>query len=208
MTGDELDGLIAAGERRSVEFKSGGSLSDNHLVARVARAVLAMTNTRDGGRVIIGVEEVNATPVAKGVNAAELPSWKFDHIAAKVAAYADPYVNFELDVVNLSGTAFVVLTVEEFDQFPVICKKAFDTPPPVRTVLRRGAVYIRGRPKPESVEVANEADMRELLDFATEKQLARFVRQGVAAGVLAVGGPPAGRTDLIRYEAESKDFLA
>jgi len=198
--------MIAAGERRSIEFKSGGPLSDKHLVARVTRAVLAMTNTRDGGKVVIGVEEAAGVPTGTGLSASDLASWKFDDVAAKLAAYAEPYVNLEMEIVPLAGSSCVVLTVSEFDEVPVICKKAFDMPAPVRSVLRRGALYIRGRPKPESIEVSNQADMRELIDFATEKQLARFVRQGLAAGVFAVAGLPMKPSDEELFRRERSEF--
>jgi len=186
----DLDQLISLGEGRSVEFKTGGNVSDNHFLARTTRAILAMANTRGGGRVLVGVDETPASLKPTGISAADVTSWKYDDLTAKVAAHADPYVSFTLEIVVLSGLSIAVIQVDEFEEIPVICKKAFVTPAPQnRVVLRQGATYVRGRPKPESIEVANQADMRELIDLATEKQLNKFIRQARAAGMISASSP-------------------
>lgn len=56
MTNRELIELIASGERPGVEFKNTRGREDKSF-AEVVRAVLGMANRRDGGIVIIGVED-------------------------------------------------------------------------------------------------------------------------------------------------------
>jgi predicted HTH transcriptional regulator len=185
MDSEQLRESIAAGERRRVEFKRAAPLTDSQTVARVARAVLAMTNTRDGGRIIIGVEEKDGKPLAVGVSPADLPSWKFDDLAAKIGPYADPSVTFTMSTVELDGMAFILLDVMD----------------------RAGAIYVRGRPKPESIEVSNQTDMRELIDFATEKQLALFVRESLAAGTLTIPEVQRKPDDAVLFAREREQFL-
>lgn len=49
---------IALGrEQRGVEFKGPGPRSSKHLCGKVLRAMMAMANRRDGGFVVIGVDE-------------------------------------------------------------------------------------------------------------------------------------------------------
>lgn len=180
----EIAELIQAGERRNVEFKSGGPLTEQHLLARVTRAILALANTRGGGLVLIGVGEIAGAPNVSGIDAVNLATWTFDDLTAKVASYADPYVSFDMELINVEGATIIGLRVNEFEEVPVLCKKAYDTPGPnIRTVLKKGAVYVRGRPKPESIEVSSVADMRELIDLAVEKQLANFARKIGISGV-------------------------
>ena len=58
MTDQEFADILALGREMSgVEFKGPGPLSNGRLVAQIVKAVLAMANRRDGGRVIIGVED-------------------------------------------------------------------------------------------------------------------------------------------------------
>lgn len=58
MTEDELNTLFAlAHELTHVECKRSGALTNGRFVAKVVRAILGMSNRRDGGVVIVGVEE-------------------------------------------------------------------------------------------------------------------------------------------------------
>ena len=53
----EVEDLFGLGhESRSFEVKGPGLLTDSAYCARVARAVMAMGNLRDGGLVCLGVE--------------------------------------------------------------------------------------------------------------------------------------------------------
>ena len=83
MTDQELAELIALGhETRGVEFKGPGRSSNREVMAVVVRAVLGMANRRDGGRVIIGIEDNAAILTPVGLSAAELTTWRFDDVAA------------------------------------------------------------------------------------------------------------------------------
>jgi predicted HTH transcriptional regulator len=172
MEEQEVSQLLRAGEQRAVEFKRGGPLNDSNLVARIARAVLAMSNKRDGGRVFVGVEN-DGTP--GGIGPADFATWNHDHLRDKIAVYADPYVAFDVENLDFKGASIIVLHVMEFEDVPVICKKAFEQ------ILRDGTIYVRGRRKPESVPIMSHSDMRELMDLAAEKAVARFSRLRQAA---------------------------
>ncbi len=76
---------------------------------------------------------------------------------------------------------FWVITVQEFADTPVLCKKHLSIGGDV--YLREGACYVRPRHKAESSEVSTYADMRDLLDLAAEKALRRIMRTVHAAGI-------------------------
>ncbi len=79
---------------------------------------------------------------------------------------------------DLSSRASVaVMKVFEFDDLPHICVRDYPG------VLRSGAVYVRPRRAPETVEIASSVEMRELLDLATEKSVRRFLATAERAGV-------------------------
>jgi len=68
MTEEEFAEIIALGrEQASVEFKGPGLRTDKHLFAKVTRAVLGMANLRDGGRVVVGIEEQQTGLVLTGL---------------------------------------------------------------------------------------------------------------------------------------------
>lgn len=181
MTDQEFAELLALNyERRGVEFKGPGPRSDRQLFAKVVRAVLGMANRRDGGLVIIGVKDSRGVLTPVGLNDADLATWKYDDVADAIAAYADPSVSFELEIRKHKKKKYIVLHVQVFEDIPVLCKKDYPS------VLRAGACYVRSRRKPETTEIPSQADMRDLLDLATEKRLRWFVAQARAAGLLSL----------------------
>lgn len=172
MTTEEFREILARGyEVRAAEFKGPGSRTDRHLFSKVVRAVLGMANKRDGGRVIIGVEDSSHVITPRGLSGPDLATWNYDEVLAGISEYADPYVEIEVKRVSCDGMEFATIRVHEFEEVPVLCKRDY------QDVLRRGACYVRSRHKPETSEVPSHADMRDLLDLATEKGIRRFFRQ-------------------------------
>jgi predicted HTH transcriptional regulator len=140
-----------------------------------------MANRRDGGRVIIGVEGNDNTLNPVGFSDVDLPAWNYDDVADQIARYADPSVSFDLEVKEYNGNRYIVLQVEEFSDIPVLCKRAYDN------VLRSGACYVRTRRKPETTEIPAQAEMRDLLDLATEKGVRQFLERARRVGLFVPG---------------------
>lgn len=177
--------LLSLGhETRGFEAKGPGSAGDSHFFARVARAALSLGNLRDGGIVVIGVNDNELQSMSPGLDSAQAASWtSFDVLSRALAEYSDPPLRFHSQLVTLPSEARVLaIEVEEFADVPHICMKGFDTDKG-KTVLKRGAVYVRTRRLPETSEVASAEQMRELLDLATEKALAAYVRTAQRAGL-------------------------
>lgn len=170
-------------ETPGVEFKGPGVRSDKQLFAKVVRAVLGMANRRDGGLVIVGVEDTGNQLNPTGLSAAELDTWDYDDIAANIATYADPSVTFERQVMQQSGSSFLILAVNEFEEIPVLCRKAYEP------VLRAGACYVRTRRIPETSEIPSQTEMRDLFDLAIEKGVRKYVARSQAAGLSISGAP-------------------
>ena len=180
MTDEEFEQVMNLfSERRGLEFKGPGRSTDRRLFAQVVRAVLGMANRRDGGLVIIGIEDSGNTLNRVGLSKSDLGTWNYDDVADRMAVYADPGVSFELEIRNYNGSSFVVLQVEEFEDIPVLCKRSYPN------VLREGACYVRPRRKPETTEIPTQADMRDLLDLAIEKGVRRFLSQAQRSGLIA-----------------------
>lgn len=196
----ELEQLLELGhELRHFEVKGPGGLDDNVLVARVARAVMAMGNLRDGGLVCIGIDDGQIAEMMPGLSAEQLTDWTdFDKVSAALGKYSDPPVSFEVYHFTLSsGADLVVLQVEEFERDVHVCKKSF------QGVLSDGQTYVRPRGQPRSVPPPTSADMRELHDLAVDKGVREFVRRAGSAGIpLNTSTPPAED----RTEAEREAF--
>ena len=180
MTDEDFIQILALGhELRGVEFKSPGPMSNKRLVAQVIRAILGMCNRRDGGTVIIGVEDNQGALNPVGLAESDLPAWSYDALADQVARYADLSASFTLDVKEHEGNSYIVLEVDEFIDIPVLCKRSYDD------VLSDGACYVRPRRKPETSEIPTQADMRDLLDLAIEKGVTQFLERARRVGLFS-----------------------
>jgi hypothetical protein len=196
----EIEDLLQAGyETRGFELKGPGSRTDSHLMAKVTRAALSLGNLRDGGHIVIGIDDKNPASLGPGLSSADLASWtSYDDVARKMAEYADPAVSFDISFPVLSsGAEVAVLQVHEFEDLPHLCSKQYDP------VLRKGALYVRSRKLPETAEVASSVEMREVLQLATEKALRGYVETAQRAGVgLASSNPNQVLFDEARFEAQ------
>jgi predicted HTH transcriptional regulator len=139
-----------------------------------------MANRRDGGLVIIGVEDNGGVLNPVGLSEVDLATWEYDLIADQIARYADPSVSFEREIKEYNSARYVLLTIEEFADIPVLCKR------PYPDVLREGACYVRSRRKPETSEIPTFADMRDLLELATEKRLQEYLAQLQRLGLIVL----------------------
>ena len=206
MTDREFEDILALGhERRGTEFKGPGPRTDKYLFAKVARASLGMANHRDGGIVAIGVEDKNNVIKPVGLNATDLATWNYDEVSTSLAAYADPSVSFDLQILNYKDNSHVILKIHEFEDIPVLCRQDYIRGDEV--VLRKGACYVRSRHKPETSEIPSQEDMRDLLDLATDKGVTKFVARAVKSDLIIVS--PLGATapaDKELFEAQLDDL--
>jgi predicted HTH transcriptional regulator len=201
MTDADLFELIRSGERPGVEFKNARARQDKSFV-EVARAVLGMANRRNGGTVLIGVEDNgNAT----GLSTDQAASWATsDHVRQAMAGFADPYVYLDVSLVKvdaelLKGRIFAAIAVHEFDEVPVLCARD-GKDAKGNVVLAKGALYIRTNHMPATTQVADHAQFREVLDIAIDKGVRNFLKRAAATGLGVTGQAPP--TDDDRYAAQ------
>lgn len=184
-------------EGRSLEFKGPNPWKATEFKAKIAKSILAFTNVRDGGRIIIGAHENDDdTYEFSGMMEEDLDTWNYDEVASFVSEYADPFVEFTLDRPVYRKKTFVVVTVAEFNEIPVICKRDG------LANLRRGAIYTRTYRMPESAEVPTQTELREILDLAMEKRLRRFLRTASRAGLVSSFG----QSDAEKFDEQLEDF--
>lgn len=203
LTTDEVETALRAGyEGRGFEIKGPGLRDDKAFFVKVARAALSMGNLRDGGHVVIGINDATPDEMRPGLDDEQLQSWlAYDDVSDALAAYADPPLRFDLSQAELSsGVRVVVLQVHEFDDVPHLCARDYPGE------LRRGGLYVRSRRKPETAEIASSVEMREILDLAAEKRLRAYIETAERAGVriVSVGdtGPTPSADDREKFTTE------
>ena len=198
----ELEELLSLEhEGRSFEVKGPGApgdLRDRAYVAKIAKAVMAMGNLRDGGMVCLGISDKAMTAMLPGLTPKQSEAWtNFDEVHTALARFADPPVAFETRRLRLSsGAEVVVLEVDEFDSVPHVCRKDYPGE------LNAGELYVRPLGMPRSARVPDAREMREVLDNATDKGVREFLRRTRAAGVSLVSQPSPVELDRVAFDAE------
>lgn len=159
-----------------------------------------MANTRDGGTIILGVKDDTRELV--GVSRAIWDSFDQSAVAAMVHQKSTPKVNLQVIKTEVQEKLVVAVTVTEFEDVPIICTDTISAVQNTsRTILRKGAVYIRTSAA-STEEISSDQDMRELLSRAMLKrgdELLRSVERLIKGKPLT---PNEESTDL--YSAEAK----
>ncbi len=163
-------------EGRAVDFKR--SVMWNELKQGIPKDILAMSNLRDGGIIIIGVEESDNKWKRTGMTDEQLNTYDPDDMIDHVNKYASPSMTFNVvKHTDNEGLKYLVIRAHEFEEKPFVCKRNF------AGELREGAFYIRPLGKAESREVKIAEEMHDLLELSVEKRTRNFMRQIQRVGI-------------------------
>lgn len=169
--------LDTPNERRAVEFKPSlpwrriDDSATGHKLQEVIRSILGMSNIRDGGLIILGIEKdrVTGNYTLKGMQRRHLQTYDSDHIYQIIRNFSTPESKFEVINVEFKGMFFIIFDVQAFLFSPVICvnKKVN-----IRK-LENSVIYIRNH-KPETKKITEPSEMQELINLAVERELSSF----------------------------------
>jgi len=176
---EQLAMLLEAGyETRSIEFKSPFLWSDDNskwLKEKVVRAVLGMTNTRSGGQIIIGVSEDNNRIILDGLTNKQLNSFNdYDGIKGFIDGFSYTGTIFDISCGSFENKKFIIFTILEFYEIPVICKKDGME----RDILKKDIIYARSMKSPYSTIQATYLELREVIHMAVDKETYDLGKRG------------------------------
>ncbi len=166
----ELEELLEAGsESQQLDFK--GSCAWD--VKGFSKDLLAFSNMKGGGYIVIGMKEDDHGFIREGITDNHLASYDRDTMKDQMSAYADPAVDFVVHKISdRTGLKFVVIEIREFINIPIICKKD-------GTGLTRATIYYRNiDKKPESAPISNSYDLRNLIELVAIKMMRRMKELG------------------------------
>lgn len=181
-------------EGRAVDFKRAAMW--NELKQGIPKDILAMSNLRDGGIIIIGVEESDNKWNRTGMTDEQLNTYDPDDMIDHVNKYASPSMTF--DVVKHTddeGLKYLVVRTHEFEEKSFVCKRN------CADELRQGAFYIRPLGKAESREVQTADEMHDLLELVVEKRTRNFLSQMQRVGI-DLGSLPLVKSDADKFDDE------
>lgn len=194
-----FDELVLVGrESASLEYKRSAPWGELRL--GLIRAVLGMANTRGGGNIVVGVTESGDGAFdPSGMSAEHLDDFPSEEdFQAAVNGFAEPFIEPTVDTHRHQGRVFLVLTVPELEEQPILCTRAEGR-------LKAGALYVRSKRKPETVEIRTPTDMRALMRLAIDKALGRELERLRSLGLLPPA-PVAGNTDREAFAGQIEDI--
>lgn len=154
-------------EERWLEYKSTMNWKDNATKGKIGKAIAAMSNIENGGVIAVGVNPQTYEP--DGMASEDAASFDQDTMSEWLNDKLEPEAQFHVNHLWFEGKQFVVIEVQEFTDVPLICRR------PLPGQLKEGAIYIRGKGKYESAQIATQSDMRDLIRLATDKALAKEI---------------------------------
>jgi len=186
-------------EERYLEYKRSMIWTGNDTTkVKIAKAMMAMANLRNGGVIVVGMQER-----ARGIwepevmTPEQLSSFTQDDVAQWVNDYATPAVQFSIEAITLNVNQLVIIQVQEFDTSPVICRKQKISG---GETLEAGAIYYRSNRKIESAPISSDEDLRELIGLAVDKGIARHISRLHMLGLIPAES--AEQLDAAQYEKE------
>ena len=165
--------LLAQGSESRVDYKSAKPApEDRRPRADFAKHVIGLSNRKDGGYLLIGVQDNTLVPV--GLTEAQVASWDAARVNSWLASFAAPAPVVQVIRGSLEdGKVLIALRVPPFDEQPLVCTKTVNDTEN-KPITREGALYIRTE-ETRTREVSTEAQMRELLGRAYVKRAERLL---------------------------------
>jgi predicted HTH transcriptional regulator len=187
MTDDDIKRLIELrSEGPNLDYKAGFAWTKDSRDKKyeLVRDLIALANTKDGGRVIFGVRDGDcelvgvATDVYESVDASSVVQMLHDNAA--------PQVRCSIYKREINGKKVIVFDVAEFDETPIICTNGIvSADGSKRVILRQAAVYVR-TVAATTEEVSSPDDMRKLIARAVTRKADELLK---AMRELLVGRP-------------------
>jgi hypothetical protein len=136
---------------------------------KIVKDILAMANTQDGGKIIIGVEDNSFNLI--GMSKDDFESFDQTKVNQLLENYSDPKSYVQVyKFHDIDGKRIVMVDIPEFKEMPIICAKDADSSKDGgKKILRKGAIYLRTE-SAESKEIDSSEDMREFLMRAIRRK--------------------------------------
>lgn len=151
-------------ENRNLDYKGAFSWdrASNDEKCEITKDVLAFANSRDGGVILVGVNDKSGT--LEGLTDEQSASFDQTNFNSFIQKYTDPRHTANVHRIEIDGSRIVAIDVPEFSEVPILCARdANSSINSSRLILKKAALYKRtDRATSEVVEDAQE--MRELLN--------------------------------------------
>ena len=186
-------------ESQEVEFKSPQPWAE--IEPGVVKTVLSLSNTENGGLIIVGVTDNDGQKTPVGIRGELIESYNVQTLGHKLASYGSDGLAVSVTIAKHSSREFVLIAVEPFGEYPIICARSVN--PGTRGGVRKGVAYYRNEACEDNP--ASPREWRRIMERSTRLALQRWgpVLSGrvTGRGVASVYG-----SDVDLYKKEIEDL--
>lgn len=166
-----IQNLLQIGENQNVEFKAGNRCSGDFR-CKIATVIIAFSNTRGGGTLLIGVDNLSRT--VTGLSDEDLNSYDITDISSYLKERCSSIPKFYLAKLIVDKKNIVVITVEEFGVQPTILRA--DIASDQKTHANAGEILIRNSLS-STAKIQTYEEMNELLSLAISRKSEELLSQ-------------------------------
>lgn len=160
-----------------LEFREDFEYDSIFLRERLLKSILALSNTKGGGRVLIGIKD--ETLERTGLNADNSKSLKnkLDELKSQVQKFSSGAIDIKFSIYNWNNKEFLFMEVEQYLEYPNVCKVDGqfvyeDSEGIKKKMLEKGAIYVRSiSDKPSSIKLSDPLDVASFFENALSKNL-------------------------------------
>lgn len=147
----------------------GDEIINSDKCQEIIRCILAMSNNRDGGFIILGVEKAGENYKLKGMKKDDIETYEQDRIFEQIRNYGNPEPKFKIKNIEFDDKNFIVFQIESFSFTPIIC----NDPRNKLSKLSHTSIYIR-TDKPEDKKITEPIELKEIIDLAITKEFEKW----------------------------------
>jgi hypothetical protein len=198
-TPEEIERFVrATGENDFVDAKAPLDWKDNDTRAALAKDIAAFANSAGGGAIVLGKKEgIGRSFEWLGLSKEQRASFDTTAVAQWVNNRFSPSIRFSCHQIEVDSKWYIVITVAEFTDTPVICTKPYQDSKGI-LLLQQGNIYVRTA-NAASAPLSTPEQVSHLIGRAVTKQQDRLreIFDSVLAGHTAKSVP----TDEQRFSA-------
>jgi hypothetical protein len=182
-------------ESRSLDYKAPTVFGpDKKEKGEFIKSIVAFANTRDGGSILVGVEQSGGKFIPRGVSRDEASSFDPTVIGQFARNYFSLLPTVTSHVVSIDDIDLLLLSIEEFENEPIVCTKDLHGDKD-QFILRAGSIYVRTTDS-QCAAIDSGETMRAFLDFAIQKRgdalLSQIQRLMGTPAIIAASDPSQG----------------
>lgn len=176
--------LDRQGEDRNLDYKAAMMFATNEAKGKLLKCIMAFANTRDGGHILIGVEQKGVRFEPTGVTTEQARSFDLTDIGNFARNHCSTLPRVTTREVMVDGVTMLLVRIAEFTDEPIVCTNDLHDSNR-KPILRKGNIYVRTEDA-RCVAIDSSETMRSFLALAVQKHGEGLLEQ--IRGL--VGAPP------------------